>query len=157
MGKLLGAVHLLMFGFLLLAALGAAVLPFIGGAEAGADYVRAQWDLASSAQDAAILRQSIKVNQDLVDAVIGGRMSLREAAVAMCAENENRPSHLRAPPFPFGTMSLEESYMRRILFRVEIALEADSRRVSVLRRLRAEMETVSPGAAAVAAIDHDPQ
>ncbi len=116
------------------------VRPFGGGANYLAEYLRAIWRKELMREDKTILFRSFEVNQDIIARAIDGRLSLPEAAAAMREENESRPAHLRSAIFPFHGMSLEESYLRHIIHRVDQALAGDSRHDEVLKRLWKEFD-----------------
>jgi hypothetical protein len=142
MDKPLDTIRLLVMAvFLLAGAVYAVSLSSLGGgAECLAEYVRSQWDYQRLDEERRLLDRSCAAKLDILADAIEGRLRLPEAAAALRAENEARPAHLRPGIFPFPGMSMEESYMRHVLFRAGVILADDSRRDEILKRMDAELQ-----------------
>jgi len=146
MDRLLNTVRSLLTGTVLLAvAAYAASRPSCdGGTNSATAFVRMIRERERLEQDRALLHQRAGSDRDVIDPLIAGQLSLREAAAALREEDERRPQRLRLPAFKhFLHLSQEERYMRQLLLRVEKALDGDPRQDEVLRRLHEEFERES--------------
>jgi hypothetical protein len=95
--------------------------------------------------DRELLRQSIQVNQRIREDLVAGRLSLREAAAALAAENARRPGRLRASTVNFPGATQEEWFARLAVEHLALALANKPGGAAVLARLRAELEDYLAG------------
>jgi hypothetical protein len=90
--------------------------------------------------EGVVLLDSTKTARQILGDLDAGRLSLREAAAALRAEHEGRPSRFRLPVHPLPGESVDECYMREIVRDAEVRLESDSSRHELLKRLRTEFQ-----------------
>jgi hypothetical protein len=90
--------------------------------------------------DAAIIFHINDENRKIIDALIEGRRSLRDAADAMRLVGESKPPHLcvkaDCPPEQFA----EEYFIRKAFRSADYTLTDDPRRNAVMARLQAELD-----------------
>jgi hypothetical protein len=105
-----------------------------------ADWLREERRKPQLEADAAIIFNINEENRKTIDALIEGRLSLRDAAEAMRAVRESKPERLCAledcPPEQFA----EEYFIRKAFRCVDYTLMNDPRRKAVLERLQAELD-----------------
>jgi hypothetical protein len=95
--------------------------------------------------EGARLLESTAVTRQIVADLDAGRLSLREAAASLWAERERRPPRLQGVLTSFRGESVEESFLREMLWEAECRLEGDSRRREILARLRAQYHAILNG------------
>jgi len=90
--------------------------------------------------DRELLRQSIQVNQRIREDLVAGRLSLREAAAALAAENARRPGRLRASTVNFPGATEEEWFACLAVEHLAWALANKPGGAAVIARLQAELK-----------------
>ncbi len=127
-----------------LAVLGGGIFLSVNGRGPGSDIFSEWWQILQHGQrlqaDVAYLWQSREAMDAVVADLIAGRLSLRQAADALSAESESRPTRYRIFLGDFPGRSEEERSLYWALHRAEAVLPDDSRRTEILRRLRAELQ-----------------
>jgi hypothetical protein len=122
----------------------ASMLSCDSGTEPAAAFVHTIRERERLNEDFASILRKGEASQGIIDQLIAGQLSLREAAAALREEDEGRPQRLRLPAFKhFLHVPQEERYMRVLLLRVENELDGDPRQGEVMRRLREELERAS--------------
>jgi hypothetical protein len=86
-----------------------------------------------------------EVIRALATALAEGRLSLREAAAALRAENLSSPPHLAMHVEYLPGATEEERYCRAMLRHVRAQLEGDGRLPALLARLESEAEALARG------------
>ena len=146
MNKLLTTVRGMLMGAALLAVAvyAASMLSCDSGTEPAAAFVHTIRERERLNEDFASIIRKGEASQGIIDQLIAGQLSLREAAAALREEDEGLPQHLRLPAFKhFFHLPQEERYVRVLLIRVENELDGDPHQGEVMRRLREELDRVS--------------
>jgi hypothetical protein len=97
--------------------------------------------------EAALFLRSTEVTHKVVADLDAGRLTLAEAAAALRDEHESRPALFRVHWKLLPGESIEECYLRQLLWQAECRLEGDPRREEILTRLRAEYDALRESAA----------
>ncbi len=111
------------------------------------DLIRSVLERERLNSDGAWLFRSSEVTHKIVADLDAGRLTLAEAAAALRAERESRPAWFRVHWKPLPGESVEECYLRQLLWEAESRLERDPRREEILTRLRAEYDALRERAA----------
>jgi hypothetical protein len=104
------------------------------------DWLREEQRKPQLEADAAIIFSINDENRKIIDALIEGRRSLRDAADALRALRESKPARLCVKDDRPPEHGVEEYFVRRAFRGAEIALKDDPRRDAILARLHAELD-----------------
>jgi hypothetical protein len=95
--------------------------------------------------EGARLLESTAVSRQIIADLDAGRLSFREAAAALWAERKSRPPRLLIFLPSLRDESVEECFLRELLWEAECRLEGDARRREILARLRREYHVIQHG------------